>query len=166
MNEQDITQCSRHIEHNFNLQIDQVSSYIQYLSDIKTAISKNDTPKLTELLESQQLKPEVIEQTQNQQAKILTQYGFEVSKNGLNNCIQNCNNSTQLEDLHEKLIQKLAELEKALIVNALLVKKGQLRVKQSIRILSGHNSSNAVSGYTRQGGVDNNEENKHSLALA
>ena len=166
MNEQERLQCGRQIEQIFSQQIEQVSSYIDYLADIKKAISKNDSTKLIGLLENQQLNPEVIELPQKQQEKILTQYGYEISKDGLNNCIKDCHNSARLEELNEHLNDKLAELKNVLTVNALLVKKGQHRVKQSIRILSGHNLSNAVSSYSRQGSIDSPEESKHSLAQA
>ena len=92
--------------------------------------------------------------------------GYEISKDGLNSCIKDCHNSARLEELNEQLNDKLAELKNVLTVNALLVKKGQHRVKQSIRILSGHNLSNAVSSYSRQGSIDSPEESKHSLAQA
>ena len=166
MNEHDRVQCGKQIEQSFTLQIDQVSSYIHYLTAIKTAISKNDTQKLNDLLQNQPLNPELIEQTQKQQANILTQYGYEICKQGLNACVQDCHNPDQLQAQNNSLNDKLNELEKALIVNSLVVKKGQHRVKQSIRILSGHNLSNSASSYTRRGSIDDHEESKHSLAQA
>ena len=166
MNEHERVLCGQQLERNLTLQIDQVSSYTDYLAGIKRAISKNDIQKLDDLLKNQQLNPEIIEQTQQQQAKILSQYGFEISNKGLSSCNEGCHNTTQLQALNGSLNNKLKELEKALMVNALLVKKGQHRVKQSIRILSGHNLTSSASSYTRQGSINDHEESKHSLAQA
>ena len=103
MNEQERLLCGKQIEQIITLQIEQVSSYTSYLADIKTAITNNQTTRLNELLEKQQLNPLLIEQTQQQQAELLAEHGFEVSDRGLNSCIQDCTNSSQLKALKSTL---------------------------------------------------------------
>lgn len=166
MNKLERTHCSQKIDKSLNQLISQVSGYIDYLSDIKSAIAKNDTVKLIELIEKQQVNPELITATQNQQADTLQQYGFEVSKSGLQACIQACENPSQLTNLNNSLNEKLGELEKALLVNSLLIEKGQKRIKNSIRILSGHSTQGPASSYSSQGNLENTEISKHTLAQA
>ncbi len=163
MNASDKTQCRNQLNQVLTQQIQQVSSYVNYLGDIKTAISVNDTNELNELLERQQ-NPEHIENTQVQQAKILTAHGFESSDQGLNQCIADCDLNSQLKNHKNNLTEKLKELEKSLLINALLVQKSQHRVKQSIRLLSGHDPSGTASSYSKLGNIENHEESKHSLA--
>jgi len=166
MNQIEQVQCSKQIDQVLTLLIDQVSSYINYLSEIKTAISNNKSDSLNNLLENQPLNPELIEKTQKQQLNILNHYGFETTEDGLNTCILACHNSKQLSSLQSTLKEKLKELENSLLVNSLLVKKGQNRVKQSIRILSGYSTTSTASSYSKFGHIENHEENKHSLAQA
>jgi len=166
MNEHQRAQCSNQIEKILILQISQVSSYIDYLSDIKNAISSNNTPQLNELLEKQQLNPELIEKTQQQQIQTLTEFGYELNDEGLTNCIQDCVNAPQLTAQKNTLTEKLKELEKSLLVNALIVQKNQHRVKQSIRLLSGHKLSNNASSYSKQGSIESHDDSGHTLAEA
>ncbi len=166
MNEQQRTQCSHKIDKILTLQISQVSSYIDYLSNIKSAITSNNTPQLNELLEKQQLSPELIEKTQQQQIQTLTEFGYELNDEGLTTCIKNCDNASHLTSQKNTLTKKLKELEKSLLVNALIVQKNQHRVKQSIRLLSGHNLSNNSSSYSKQGNIESHDDSRHSLAEA
>ncbi|MCP4076066.1 MAG: flagellar protein FlgN [Gammaproteobacteria bacterium] len=166
MNEHQRVQCSQQIDQILTLQISQVSSYIDYLSDIKSAISSNNTQQLNELLEKQQLNPELIEKTQQQQIQTLTEFGYDLNDEGLTSCIQDCDNTSKLTSQKNTLTEKLKELEKSLLINALIVQKNQHRVKQSIRLLSGHKLSNSVSSYSKQGGIESHEDSGHSLAEA
>jgi flagellar biosynthesis/type III secretory pathway chaperone len=118
------------------------------------------------LLEKQQLNPELIEKTQQLQIDTLTEYGYELSDEGLNNCIKACNDASHLKNQKKILTEKLKELEKSLLINALIVEKNQHRVKQSIRLLSGHDLANNASSYSRQGNIESNEDTKRSLAQA
>ncbi len=166
MNELQRVQCSQQIDQILTLQIAQVSSYINYLSDIKSAISANNTQQLNELLEQQQLNPELIEKTQQQQIQTLTEFGYELNDEGLTSCIQDCVNASQLTSQKNILTEKLKELEKSLLINALIVQKNQHRVKQSIRLLSGHKLSNNASSYSKQGSIESHDDSGHSLAEA
>jgi len=165
MNQQQ-NQCGHQIHHIMQKQAELVSEYIDYLDNIKLAVTANDNHQLNELLSTQQLNPELIEQTQQQQNKILTDNGFKNTDSGLDACIQSCENSEQLLTLKKQLKDKLEALEKSLLVNALLVQKNQQRVRQSVRILSGHDTANTSTTYSRQGDTNSIEENSRPLARA
>ena len=70
----------------------------------------------------------------------------------------------RLNELQAELDDKLDSLQKSLLVNELLIRKNQHRVRQSIRILSGHSSANADTTYNRQG--DNQELSNDQRMLA
>jgi len=166
MNEHQRAQCSQQIDQILTLQISQVSRYIDYLSNIKSAVSTNNTQQLNELLEQQQLNPEIIEKTQQQQIQTLTEFGYDLNDEGLTSCIEDCVNPSQLISQKNVLTEKLKELEKSLLINALIVQKNQHRVKQSIRLLSGHKLSNNASSYSKQGSIESHDDSGHSLAEA
>jgi len=166
MNEHQRAQCSQQIDQILTLQISQVSRYIDDLSNIKSAVSTNNTQQLNELLEQQQLNPEIIEKTQQQQIQTLTEFGYDLNDEGLTSCIEDCVNPSQLISQKNVLTEKLKELEKSLLINALIVQKNQHRVKQSIRLLSGHKLSNNASSYSKQGSIESHDDSGHSLAEA
>ena len=166
MNQQQRTQCGQKLSQLFKVQIAQVTDYTDYLSNIKLAITHNETEQLNSLLQQPVSNPEIIEQSQAQQGKILAYFGYEDSPQGLSKCIQDCEDSGQLQLQADSLKEKLKTLEKSLLVNSLLVRKNQDRVRQSIRILSGHHQSSTPATYSRQGSTYNGINNKRSLAQA
>lgn len=166
MNQLQRSQCGPQMSQLLALQISQVTDYIDYLSNIKRAITDNDTDQLDNLLQQPISNPEIIEQSQAQQKKILTYFGYEANEKGLSYCIQDCENAPQLQQQADSLKEKLKTLEKSLLVSSLLVRKNQDRVQQSIRILSGHHQSSTPATYSRQGNAYNSIDSKHSLAQA
>ncbi len=166
MNEQERQLCSKQLSQILTLQIEQISSYLDYLSEIKAAITNNQISELNVLLD-QTINPEEIENTQLQQSTLLNKYSFEMNEQGLSAFIEKCcNNNEQLLTLKSVLTDNLKKLDNALLINSILVQKNQHRIKQSIRLLSGHALDNKMSSYSRQGSIENNQSSKNILAEA
>lgn len=165
MNMHQKNSCSSQLFQVMQKQTELITDYLEYLDKIKQAISQSDPEALNNLLTVNKLDTEHIENAQNQQTELLIQYGFESTENGLSHCIKECQQA-ELTQMHQTLTAHLKELEKSLLINELLIRKNQDRIRQSIRILSGHGVSQNSGTYSREGNKDNNEDNKRSIALA
>ena len=106
---------------------------------------------------------EAIEQLKIQQAELIRQYGYDQSEHGLQELVKQCDQSQVLAGLKQELLEKLNHLQKALLVNDLLIRKNQDRVRQSIRILSGHQPATQSNTYSAQG-ISSAQDDKRSLA--
>jgi len=158
--------CRQQLVQIMTLQQQQVTAYIDYLDTVKQSVLEHDTDHLDQLLQQTQPGAEIIEQSQQLQAKLLSEQGYEVNQSGLDTCIQQCDQSGQLKTLKKQLHESLGELEKSLFINSYLVRKNQDRVKQSIRILTGHQQSDRSKTYSREGNSANTERSSRSLAQA
>ncbi len=142
-----------------------VDEYINFLDKIKQTITGGDTEQLNQILASTQIDLKEIEKIGQQQMVILQRKGYEPSSTGLKNYIGDIA-QPELEQSNQILSEKTRQLEKSLLINDLLIRKNQDRVRQSIRILSGHGPTQAAGTYSRQGNEDSGYETKQSLALA
>ena len=158
-------QCFRQLQINLQQQSQLISAYIDYLAAIKQQVADNETETLNHLLSENQSHVDAIENNQRQQVQLLQQFAFEPTAQGLACCIEACDQQQQLAALRKTLQQQLEELEKSLLINDLLIRKNQQRVRQSIRILSGHSGTEVNTTYSRQGDTHNDDE-KNSIALA
>lgn len=165
MNSLQHQQCADRLFKLIQQQSGLVGGYIEYLYKIKQAITHGDSEQLNQLLTENKIDIGIIESSQSQQAELLEQHGYETTENGLENCIQDCH-KPELTELRQSLVRQLKKLEKSLLINELLIQKNQDRIRQSIRILSGHGAVEPLGTYSRMGNKDNNHENKHSLAMA
>ncbi|MBC8212421.1 MAG: flagellar export chaperone FlgN [Gammaproteobacteria bacterium] len=160
------TSCRQQLLQIMTLQQQQVIAYLDYLESIKHCVLESDTHSLDKILQQTSLGPELIEQTQQQQATLLSAHGYPGNQSGLDSCIQDCVNPQELISLKSQLDERLRELEKSLFVNAYLVRKNQDRVKQSIYILTGHQQPDRSITYSRHGSSENSELSSRSLAEA
>lgn len=166
MDQQQNINCFQQLHQILQQQCDQVSAYIDYLQHIKNSIAENQTDQLEQMLSLNASKIGAIEQIQKQQAKMLDSFGFSHDDAGLEACIQACDQQQRLSTLKQTLKHQLQQLEKSLLINGLLIRKNQDRVKQSIRILSGHHPSLGESIYCRQGNTTTETNDRHSIAVA
>ncbi len=148
-----------------NEQLVLIKAYINYLNDIKQTIISNDPHALNDLLLQNQPHIDQIEGIQAKQSAILLSFGVSNDENGINTCIKSSIQHERLSIIKETLHQQLSKLEKALLVNDLLVRKNQDRIKHSIRILSGHQSAPKQNTYSRMGSTHTQDE-KQTIAMA
>lgn len=158
------TQCSRQLYPLLQQQLDQVGQYLSYLEQIKLSIAHNDNNQLNQLLTQSTPLIAAIEHTQITQQQLLQASGFDSTTQGLEACISACQQD-QLSALNQQLKQQVKELQKSLMINELLIKKNQHRIRQSIRILSGH-TSDPVAGsvYSSNGNTHDATMESHTLA--
>lgn len=159
------TQCARSLLPLLQQQLEQVNDFNNYLEQIKQAISHNDKDQLNQLLSATTLDVESIEQLQLKLQQTVAEYGFTLSTEGLDECVNACQ-LPQLSKLHSDLKQQLQNLQNALLVNDLLVRKNQQRVRQSIRLLSGHQAVSSSMTYSSSGNTSEDNPDSHSLARA
>ncbi len=159
------SQCFHQLRSLLLQQTDHISSYIDFLQLIRNTIAQNQSDALSQLLLQNSSKMEAIEKLQIQQAELIRQYGFHTSEHGLQDMIDQCDKQHKLSELKQELTEKLEHLQKALLVNDLLIRKNQDRVRQSIRILSGHQPGGQTNTYNPQG-ISAGHEDKRSLAQA
>ncbi len=159
------TQCARLLLPLLQKQLEQVKDFTAYLEEIKQAITHNDKDTLNQLLSGNGLDVNSIELLQLRQQEIVVEYGFTPSTEGLDECINECQQA-QLSKLHSELKQQLQNLQNSLLINDLLVKKNQQRVRQSIRLLSGHQQDSSSMTYSSNGNTSEDNPSSHSLARA
>ena len=157
------SQCFHQLRSLLVQQTDHISGYIDFLQLIRNSIAQNQADTLERLLMENPARLEAMEQLKIQQAELIRQYGFDRSEHGLQDMIELCDQSQILAGLKQELVEKLNHLQKALLVNDLLIRKNQDRVRQSIRILSGHQPATQSNTYSAQG-ISSAEDDKRSLA--
>jgi flagellar biosynthesis/type III secretory pathway chaperone len=159
------TQCSRSLLPLLKQQLLQVIDFSAFLEEIKQAITHNDREKLDLLLNGTPLDVESIDILQLKLLQTIGEYGFTQSTEGLDECINACA-EPQLSELYSELKQQLHSLQNSLLINDLLVKKNQQRVRHSIRLLSGHEAAASPMTYSSNGNTNEDNSDRHSLARA
>ena len=152
------------LQHLFQQHTEQVTHYIDYLDQIKLSVIASDNQQLDALLSDNPIDTAAIENRNIQQMQCLQHLGYDTNQQDLENWISSFDDA-DLSKCYSELKEKLEQLEKSLLLNNLLVQKNQQRVRQSIRILTGHTSSSGLSTYSRQGN-ELNESSGRSLARA
>lgn len=158
-------ELTKQLDTLFTRQLAHVDAFIDYLDQIKQAIATNDTDTLNRLVTSAPGDFELIEALQQQQNKLLIDNGYSANDAGLNQCLKDCK-QPHLITQHSELTEKLAKLQNALLVNELIVEKNQQRVRQSIRILTGHGGEKNTTTYSQQGDTIDSKAQGRSLAKA
>ena len=92
-----------------------------------------------------------IENLEQQRYQLLTDFGFDQDPDGLEKCINWCDQDQQLSALYQQLIASLMDLRQSIQINSLLVNKGQDRVRRSIGILTGGGTSGTGKTYGKKG---------------
>lgn len=110
----------------------------EYLVNIRRAITENQLENLSKSLADPPLPVDDIESLERQRHLLLIEYGFSADYAGFEECVGWCDNDTgQVSDLYQLLVQALLELQHSIQINSLLVSKGRDRVRRSIGILTG-----------------------------
>lgn len=159
------TQCAQLLSPLFQQLLKRVNDFTTYLDQIKQAIATNDKEQLDQLINNNSLDVTAIEQLQLEQQQVAANFGFSQSHEGVDSCVKTCD-QTQLSELYNELRQQLETLQNSLMINGLLIKKNQQRVRQSIRLLSGHDPVNNNTTYTSSGNTHEETQDSHSLARA
>ena len=165
MNPHQSTQCAQLLSPLFQQMLEQISDFTKYLNQIKQTIADNDKEQLEVLLDNPRLDFASIEQLQLKQQQIVADFGFAQSHEGIDSCVKSCDQAP-LSDLYNQLRQQLEQLQSALMINDLLIKKNQQRVRQSIRLLSGYAPVNNNMTYNSSGNTHEENLDSHSLARA
>lgn len=163
MNPNSSNQLSTHLFDIMQKQLHLVSKYNDYLSEIKQAISEGDAEQLDKLVTQQPIDIRQIESNRQQQSQLLAQHGWDESHQGLQDYLQE-HGPASLKDLQQSLVEEIKQLEKALLINDLLIRKNQHRVRQTLQILSGHAVSDHAVTYSREGNTS--QQNDHGNCIA
>ena len=163
LNHPGLNQISDHLV----MQTKQVLAFIQHLESIKESVTSNNLEQLNLLLTETPEYFKNIEMIQTQLATTLSAHGFKDTQDGLQSFIHSHDNPAQhLYHLKTTLNDHIDVLERALLVNDLLLRKNQQRIKQSIRILSGHESIQNPGTYSNKGNTSQSMDSQHTLARA
>jgi len=145
-------QCRQRLSELLQAQNDRITGANEYLLTIKNAIAENRLETLQQTLTSPDLAIEDIEQLEQQRFELLKTFGFSADPNGLELCIEWCDDDQhQLSGLQQQLIKNLFDLRHSIQINSLLVNKGQERVKRSIGILTGTSTAGTCKTYSDKG---------------
>ena len=144
---------------------EQLDGFIHHLDQVKQAIASNQKDQLDQLVGHTEQDLATIEQLQLKQQQTVASFGFEQSPEGVNHCVKACS-QPQLSERFDHLKEQLVTLQNALMINDLLIRKNQQRVRQSIRLLSGHAPATQNTTYTRKGDTQQDANDSHSLARA
>ena len=159
-------QCRMQLVELLNAQNSTIARANDYLTSIKTAIAENKLDNLDQFLSNPQLPTEEIEQLQQQRQRLLQNFGFSSDNEGFEKCVGWCDNSdAQVEKSHQQMIAGLAQLQRSIQLNSLLVRKGQERLRRSIGILTGLGNTKQCKTYGSKGQTLQNS-NQSNLATA
>ena len=164
MNSNSSTQLSTQLLGIMQKQLDLVANYNEYLNQIKMTITQGDAEELNQLIFQPPVDIRQIEEHRLQQAQLLSHHGYEADEKGLQDCVKECDQPA-LKKLHTSLIDQIRRLEKGLLINDLLIRKNQHRIRQTLQILSGHGISDKAVTYSREGNTSQQGDNKHCIAL-
>jgi flagellar biosynthesis/type III secretory pathway chaperone len=144
---------------------DQVTACTAQLKQIRQTLAANDAGALAQQINIAEDLFLDLESTNLSCLQSIQSLGYPADADGLRKWVIDQNNS-ELNELKSELDARLGELKHALMVNDLLVRKNQDRVRHSIRILTGQ--QNQVDGrtYTAQGAKLEYAENPRMLARA
>jgi len=158
-------QCRERLSELLQAQTEQITRANEYLLVIKNAIAADQLDKLQQSLTSPELAIEDIENLEQQRYQLLANYGFDQNPEGLEKCIDWCDDDQQLSELYQQLIASLVDLQHSIQLNSLLVNKGQERVRRSIGILTGVGTSGTCKTYSKKGQAIN-PAGRRDIAIA
>lgn len=158
-------QCFDKLNDLLQGQINEICDLNAYLADIKSAIVSGNPDLLIQLISQQRAPLERMETLESQRCDLLQIYGFQSRKDGLQSCIQWCDQNSTLDTLYQEFEQSLHELQRSLRLNSLLVNKNQKRIRQSLHMLTGQDTSNRSPTYSAAG-IAEEFNNLRSLARA
>lgn len=144
--------CRQRMRKLLLAQNDRILRANEYLAVIKNAIAEGQVDNLQQSLESPDLAIDDIEILEQQRFQLLAEFGFEKDHDGLEKCINWCDDDDELlSRLYRQLIKNLFELRHFIQISSLLVNRGQERVRRSIGILTGAGTSSICKTYGNNG---------------
>jgi flagellar biosynthesis/type III secretory pathway chaperone len=159
-------QCQQALSQLFQTQLARVDELNLFLIRLKASIAQNDSEAINTTLSENNLPINEIEEFENSKNKLLNQYGFEVNIKGQAACIKWCDNDEGILSKQYKLLsESLIQLQESIQINALLVNKGQDRIRRSVNLLTGQVNNEKSSTYSKNGQT-NLTANKRSISQA
>ena len=165
MNTDSSKTLSAQLTKNLQTQLHLITHLNAYLDDIKHAITKGSAEQLNQLLAQQPDEFSQLETTRLERTQILADHGYTDVETGLKQFMQQCSDEA-LKQLHVALNKAIDHLEKSLLINELIIRKNQQRVRQTLQVLSGHDMPANNLTYSREGNTDQQNGEKHCIALA
>lgn len=165
MNPQIAQQCFQKMTTLLSKQDEEIQGIIVYLGDIKNAIATNEIEVLNTLLTQQPLPMEDISNLETQRNQLLAAYGYELTQQGLEKCISECDANGSLDKQYQSFQQALSHLQRSIQVNSLLIDKNKNRINNSLKLLTGQQNSDNSKTYASNGRTSS-YSNKRSIAQA
>ena len=159
-------QCRQALRQLLQMQLTKIDEVDHYLVELKASIAQNDVEAINGTLSGNNLPIDEIEDLEKQRNQLLSQYGFEVNKEGQAACINWCDDSEgSLSNQYQLLSESLIQLQRSIQSNALLVNKGQDRIKRSVSLLTGQVNNEKSTTYSKNG-QSHDASNKRSISQA
>ena len=165
MNTQSTLQCSKKMASLLSKQAIEIQGFIEFFENVRNAIASNQLEALNTLLAQQQPLLEQITNLEAQRHQLLAAYGFDLTPEGLDNCISNCDTDGNLENLYQTFQRALLDLHRSVQVNNLLIDKNKKRIHKSLKLLTGQQNSDSSKTYASNG-LTSGLNNKRSIAQA
>jgi len=144
-------QCREHLSGLLQAQLERITQANQYLLVIKNAIANDRLEDLLHSLTNPDLTIEDMENLEQQRYQLLADYGFDQNPEGLEKCIDWCDDRQRLAGIYQQLVDSLVNLRHSIQINSLLVHKGQERIRRSIGILTGVGTAGTCKTYGDKG---------------
>lgn len=159
-------QCRQVLSQLLQAQQVKVDEVNHYLVELKTSIAQNDIEAINGTLSENNLPIGEIEDLENHRNQLLSQYGFEANTEGQAACIKWCDDSEgNLHKQFQLLSESLIQLQRSIQINALLVNKGQDRIRRSVSLLTGQANNEKSNTYSKTGQTYG-APNKRSISQA
>jgi flagellar biosynthesis/type III secretory pathway chaperone len=166
MSSTSLSQCRQALSQLLQTQLAKVDEVNHYLVELKASIVQNDVEAINGTLSENNLPIGEIEDLEKHRNQLLGQYGFDANNEGQAECIKWCDdNEGNLSKQHQLLSESLIQLQRSIQINALLVNKGQDRIKRSVSLLTGQVNNEKSSTYSKNGQSDD-VSNKRSISQA
>jgi flagellar biosynthesis/type III secretory pathway chaperone len=160
------SQCRQALSQLLQTQLAKVDEVNHYLQELKTSIAKNDIEAINGTLTKNNLPIGEIEDLESHRNRLLSQYGFEANKDGQTACIKwSDDNEGNLSKQYQLLSESLVQLQRSIQINALLVNKGQDRIRRSVSLLTGQLNNEKTITYSKNGQT-RDATNKRSITQA
>ena len=159
-------QCQQALSQLLQIQLTKVDEVNHFLVELKVSIAQNDIETINATLSENDLPIAEIEDLEYHRNQLLSQYGFEANKEGQAACIKWCDdNEGNLSKQYQLLSESLIQLQRSIQINALLVNKGQDRIRRSVSLLTGQVNDEKSSTYSKNGQT-HSTANKRSISQA
>ena len=118
-------------------QIAAIDSYTTQLDEVKQALTGTDPELIAQRVAQATELFQALEESSSRCLQLLPEMGYAAAPDGLEKLVEDAAD-TALSQLKSELEEKVSALKHAIMVNDQLIRKSQNRVRQSIRVLTGH----------------------------